>query len=545
MTHTDTHDHDPDTEAGQADADQAQAVERLLDASGEAQAREALTAAGNRAGLQHLDRIVARRRAAELLKQGQPQPAVREQLMSERGLSRRTAYRVIEAAAALLGLRNTTTTDPQPESPTMSHTEATHEAEAAADATTDSTTDPSAPQHAAAAQAPESVEFVGPPRPDVAQQVATQPSPSASPLKVRVTHLHAPWPEGTRPGHVVEFTAGAVPSWAAGKCAMVDPTTPADFVSEPPSQATHVRTAPALWTVAPPDAESVADYAAQLAEVRGKVAKLSEQLTPAQARRAAATREVERLDAARGAGASLGSGELADVPDLMTWRRRMDEARVEQDRADSTALNLQRRMDELLATEQRLVRITTAAERLPAALQAQAQAFERVQVAQAEVDRMQTAIGRIDAELRTEEAAQAELKRTAAAELLERARNGQSLDDVATPNEGRLNALREARAGAVEALAAANVKANAERDKLAQQARVVAGVEADRLVADFEHAYRRTVEAATAWAVAHYRAVNELPALPTLTADVRQGFDAALETQRRGRPQASLTASQA
>ncbi len=38
-------------------------------------------------------------------------------------------------------------------------------------------------------------------------------------MKVTVTHLKAPWPVGTVPGHVVEFTGlDAIPAWAAGKC---------------------------------------------------------------------------------------------------------------------------------------------------------------------------------------------------------------------------------------------------------------------------------------------------------------------------------------
>ncbi len=36
-------------------------------------------------------------------------------------------------------------------------------------------------------------------------------------MKVVVTHLKAPWPQGTRPGAVVSF-AGLVPAWATGKC---------------------------------------------------------------------------------------------------------------------------------------------------------------------------------------------------------------------------------------------------------------------------------------------------------------------------------------
>ena len=38
-------------------------------------------------------------------------------------------------------------------------------------------------------------------------------------MKVRVTHLRAPWPAGTVPGHVVELVGvDAVPAWATNKC---------------------------------------------------------------------------------------------------------------------------------------------------------------------------------------------------------------------------------------------------------------------------------------------------------------------------------------
>lgn len=36
--------------------------------------------------------------------------------------------------------------------------------------------------------------------------------------KVTITHMKAPWPEGAKVGDVVAFE-GAVPAWAAGKCA--------------------------------------------------------------------------------------------------------------------------------------------------------------------------------------------------------------------------------------------------------------------------------------------------------------------------------------
>lgn len=40
-------------------------------------------------------------------------------------------------------------------------------------------------------------------------------------MKVRITHLKAPWPEGAKPDDVVELQADAIPAWALGKCVRV------------------------------------------------------------------------------------------------------------------------------------------------------------------------------------------------------------------------------------------------------------------------------------------------------------------------------------
>lgn len=46
-------------------------------------------------------------------------------------------------------------------------------------------------------------------------------------MKVSVTKLKAPWPQGVVVGSVVEFD-GAMPAWAVGKCVQVADDTPAD-----------------------------------------------------------------------------------------------------------------------------------------------------------------------------------------------------------------------------------------------------------------------------------------------------------------------------
>lgn len=37
-------------------------------------------------------------------------------------------------------------------------------------------------------------------------------------MKVTITHLKAPWPEGAKVGDVVEVDGEVIPGWAAGKC---------------------------------------------------------------------------------------------------------------------------------------------------------------------------------------------------------------------------------------------------------------------------------------------------------------------------------------
>lgn len=40
-------------------------------------------------------------------------------------------------------------------------------------------------------------------------------------MKLRITHLKAPWPEGAKVGDVVELDVSAVPAWAVGKCELI------------------------------------------------------------------------------------------------------------------------------------------------------------------------------------------------------------------------------------------------------------------------------------------------------------------------------------
>lgn len=40
-------------------------------------------------------------------------------------------------------------------------------------------------------------------------------------MKVTITALKAPWPEGSKVGHVVELEGDTIPAWAVGKCTPV------------------------------------------------------------------------------------------------------------------------------------------------------------------------------------------------------------------------------------------------------------------------------------------------------------------------------------
>lgn len=55
-------------------------------------------------------------------------------------------------------------------------------------------------------------------------------------MKIRVTQLKAPWPEGTSVGAVLDLPGDALPSWAVGKCEPA-PEQPAEPAPEHPAEA--------------------------------------------------------------------------------------------------------------------------------------------------------------------------------------------------------------------------------------------------------------------------------------------------------------------
>lgn len=77
-------------------------------------------------------------------------------------------------------------------------------------------------------------------------------------MKVTVTHLKAPWPAGTVPGHVVELSGvDTLPAWAVGKCVLAEDDTEAVSVWAP------TVTAGPVLVVNPASAEADADADAE------------------------------------------------------------------------------------------------------------------------------------------------------------------------------------------------------------------------------------------------------------------------------------------
>lgn len=110
-------------------------------------------------------------------------------------------------------------------------------------------------------------------------------------MKVVITHLKAPWPQGASVGQVVDLPeCDTVPAWAAGKC------------QEAPSDAEPAHT----WTKPEPveeqvvltDAEKLAEAHATINQLRDQEQELLARVTKAE--EALAARDME-LTAARAA----------------------------------------------------------------------------------------------------------------------------------------------------------------------------------------------------------------------------------------------------
>ena len=97
-------------------------------------------------------------------------------------------------------------------------------------------------------------------------------------MKVRITHLKAPWPAGALVDQVVHFLSGLLPAWAVGKCVPVaeeEGDVTADHTVEPVA-AVQPLAAPAGDDLAAKLATAEAERDAALAAVTDAQAKLAD-----------------------------------------------------------------------------------------------------------------------------------------------------------------------------------------------------------------------------------------------------------------------------
>lgn len=117
-------------------------------------------------------------------------------------------------------------------------------------------------------------------------------------MKVVITHLGAPWPEGAGVGSVVQLPDGELPGWAVGKCKDADEEAEAEFAWEPvaPPSPVTVREA------GPADPGEVAGLRALLEESRAESAELRNMLKAQDEKIAALAAQVAQAPKPKGRG---------------------------------------------------------------------------------------------------------------------------------------------------------------------------------------------------------------------------------------------------
>lgn len=104
-------------------------------------------------------------------------------------------------------------------------------------------------------------------------------------IKVKVTHLLAPWPAGVYLGAIVAFMCAALPAWALGKCEDAPEGAEPEFAWEPPTPAAQPSPEPVPAALAPPGFE----------ELRAAFEKLASAFADAAATGAKTATAVEEL----------------------------------------------------------------------------------------------------------------------------------------------------------------------------------------------------------------------------------------------------------
>lgn len=98
-------------------------------------------------------------------------------------------------------------------------------------------------------------------------------------MKVKITHMGAPWPEGAGVGSLVTFPAGSMPAWAVGKCVEDSSDDEAQFSWEAPA----VSSEPAQPPLPPGVAEALAKAAEATAALQATVEQQAQALAALQA----------------------------------------------------------------------------------------------------------------------------------------------------------------------------------------------------------------------------------------------------------------------
>lgn len=117
-------------------------------------------------------------------------------------------------------------------------------------------------------------------------------------MKVVITHLKAPWPEGAKPSDVCELPGDSIPGWATGKCTEAAGDAEAQFAWEPPAPPVEAEAPKAadpdalasLTALLDAEKQASAELGTLLEAERAKVASLT-------AERDAALAELEALKA--------------------------------------------------------------------------------------------------------------------------------------------------------------------------------------------------------------------------------------------------------
>lgn len=113
-------------------------------------------------------------------------------------------------------------------------------------------------------------------------------------MKVRITQLKAPWPEGVRVGDTHEFS-GPMPAWAIGKCVLAGEPAKAEPSADEMAQRVddlmrhHSAAVSALQ-------QDLADVRAELDAEKAKGADLAGKLADAEAALAAAPKVESKAD---------------------------------------------------------------------------------------------------------------------------------------------------------------------------------------------------------------------------------------------------------